>query len=240
MLTWIAILALAWLLWVILARRLVDNPWKTVSHGLIWLPGLVYVRLVHNLRVLGEISNLADPPEGPLLIVANHTAGIDPIIVQARCKRPIRWIMAEDMKEPRLDWAWRLYEIIFVDRYQRKAQSLRDAIRHLRAGGVVGIFPEGSLERPPERLLPFQGGVGWLIKRTGAKVLPVVIRGTPHITPAWASLWRTSNSSLEVGPILDFTNPADDSEPAKIVRTIEQQFLDMTGWDLSTSPPSES
>ncbi len=236
MLPWLAILLALWLLWAIAARRILDNPWQTVRHGLIWPLGLAYVRLVHNLRVRGNADLLADPPAGPLLIVANHTAGIDPILIQARCARPVRWIMAEDMKEPRLNWAWNLFDIIFVDRSERKAQALRDAIRHLQSGGAVGIFPEGSLERPPRRLLPFQAGVGWLIKRTGAKVLPVVVRGTPHANPAWASLWRTSNSSIEIGELLDFTNPG--REPSEIVDALQSTFVAMTGWDIA-EPPSE-
>lgn len=228
---WIVTISAAWLLWALIARGIIDNPWGTVAHGIIWRLGLLYVRRVHRLDVLAHADLLRDPPPGPLIIVANHTAGIDPMLIQARCSRPIRWIMAEDMREPRLAWVWSLFGIIFVDRDMGRAQGLREAIAYLRHGGIVGIFPEGGLERPAERLRPFQAGVGVLVQRSGAPVLPIVIRGTPDVSPAWASLWRASRSSIEVGVIQRF----EATKPRAIADELERVFRDMTGWDLAPS-----
>ena len=193
---------------------------------------------MHHLRVTGDSDLLARPPAGPLIILANHTADIDPVLIQTRCSRPIRWIMAEDMRMPSLEWFWNLYGIIFVDRNLRRAGGLRTAIAHLRAGGVVGIFPEGGLERPPEHLRPFGPGIGVLIQRTGAPVLPVVVRGTPRVGPAWASLWRTSHSTIEVAPIIPLPpgNPRAAS-PRRIAQHLQDAFQSITGWPLA-SPAS--
>ena len=70
----------------------------------------------------------------------------------------------------------------------------REAIKHVRGGGVLGIFPEGGLERPARTILPFQAGVGLIIRRTEAPVLPVVVSGTPIADQAWTSLVRFSSS----------------------------------------------
>jgi hypothetical protein len=53
---------------------------------------------------------------------------------------------------------------------------------------VIGVFPEGRLERPERHLLPFLPGLGVMIKRTRASVLPIVIEGTPQTETAWASV----------------------------------------------------
>ncbi len=230
----IAIILALWVLLALLVRALLRNPWGTVPHGIFWLLGGPYRRFVHHLRVIGRADLLHHPPPGPLIIMANHTAGVDPILIQSVCTRPIRWIMAEDMREPALAWIWDLFGVIFVDRRTRRAQGLREAIRHLRSGGVVGIFPEGGLERPPRRLRPFEPGVGVLVQRTGAPVLPVVIRGTPHVSPAWASLWRPSRSVLEVGDLIEI--PPDKAGDAReVTRLLESRFRSLTGWDEDTS-----
>ncbi len=235
----IALILVAWVLLALFARRLLRNPWGTVPHGIFWVLGGPYRRLVHRLRVLGRADLLHRPPPGPLIILANHTAGVDPILIQSVCTRPIRWIMAEDMREPVLAWIWDLFGVIFVDRRARRAQGLREAIRHLRAGGVVGIFPEGGLERPPRRLRPFEPGIGVLVQRTGAPVLPVVIRGTPHVSPAWASLWHPSRSVLEVGELIQV--PPDKAGDARaITRMLESRFDALTGWNADGAREASS
>src|SRR5438128_727908 len=95
-------------------------------------------------------------------------------------------------------WAW------FVRRPE-VCQRAREAIGHLRAGGVVGIFPEGGIERPPRQVRPFLAGVGLFIKKTKARVLPVVIQGTPVVDPAWASLKHFSHSQVDVKPMIDYS-----------------------------------
>ncbi|WP_410961928.1 lysophospholipid acyltransferase family protein, partial [Salmonella sp. SAL4359] len=84
-----------------------------------------------------------------------------------------------------------------VDRYGREIAAAREAVRHLQSGGVVGIFPEGNLERPPCHILPFLPGVGLIVHRSGAPVIPVLISGTPQIDPAWSSLWRRSRAVVQ-------------------------------------------
>src|SRR5690606_15597843 len=110
---------------------------------------------------------------GPLIVVANHTAGVDPILTSAACPFQIRWIMAQDMRLPWLNWFWRWQRVIFVSRTGRDRGSVREALAHLKDGGVIGIFPEGGLERPPRQILPFRRGVGLLIAKAGVPVLPV-------------------------------------------------------------------
>jgi len=124
--------------------------------------------------------------------------------------------------------------VIFVSRTSRDSIGAREAIRHLRGGGVIGIFPEGGLERPAYQLLPFQPGIGLLIKRTGARVLPVLVDGTPQVDPAWASLWKPSRSRLRFKPTLDYSH--SDLSAAEIANDLRQRFMEWTGWALNDEP----
>ena len=168
------------------------------------------------------------------MIIANHTAGLDPVVIQASVPFHIRWMMAEDMRLGQLEWLWQWLEVIFVSRTSRDSIGTREAIRHLRQGGVIGIFPEGGLERPPFHLMPFQAGVGLLIKRSGARVLPAIVDGTPQVDPAWASLWRPSRTRVRFKPTLDYSGL--DLSPAEIAADLRRRFAEWTGWPFNDEP----
>ncbi len=197
-----------------------------------YLLGRAYVRLVHHLEAHGSdhIPNTRKP--GPLIVVANHTSGVDPLLIQAMLPFAARWVMAEDMRAPALEWFWRWQDVIFVGKPGSEAIGLRQAMRHLRDGGVVGIFPEGGIERPVRHILPFYPGLGALVRSTGASVLPVLVEGTPQVDPAWASLYHPSHSRITFGPIMrDFTGT-----PAEVSDQIRQHYLAWTGWERNDEP----
>lgn len=228
-----------WILWVILAlvglvavgwlaRLLMENPLGDVAGGLLWPVVRSYSRRVHRLRVYGRARVPRDRRPGPLVVVANHTAGVDPVLVQAACPFHIRWMMAEDMRLPWLNWFWTWMGVIFVDREGREGAAAREAVRHLNEGGVIGIFPEGGIERPPRQVLPFNPGVGVLVRRTNATVLPIVIDGTPQADPAWSSLWRPSESTLTVLPPVRYEGKR--MKPDEIAEDLRRRFMAATGW----------
>ncbi len=175
-----------------------------------------------------------------LIVVANHTAGVDPLLIQAALDRmEPRWMMAEDMRHPALEWLWRFASIIFVDRAKPGHAGLNEAIGHLRSGGTLGLFPEGRIERPERTILPFQPGLGVLVRKTGARVLPVIVRGTPGGPTAWSSLLRRSRSSVEFLPVLDFAEAGGGkvrTPAAEITGELRETFRRHSGWPLNDDP----
>ncbi len=218
----------------VLARMIFRNPRGDFDSGIAFLIGRAYVKLVHNLRIHNREHIPTDLKPGPIIIVANHTAGIDPILIQASCPFEIRWIMASDMRATGLEWFWKWQKIIFVGRDRNStAVGLRTAIEHLQDHGVVGIFPEGGLERPPRHILPFHPGFAMLVRKTGARILPVFIDDTPQIDPAWASLWKPSRSTISFGPLLSFDRATPANEITEKVRTY---FIERSGWPVNDHP----
>ncbi len=59
--------------------------------------------------------------------------------------------------------------------------SVESARAVVRAGAVLGFFPEGSRKGPPDALQPFRGGIGYLALRTGVPVVPVALAGTKEL-----------------------------------------------------------
>ena len=134
----------------------------------------LYGRAFQNRRVL---SPCTVPSRGPAVVASNHTAGLDPIAIQSTCPRPIVWIMTREYYDlPSLRWFLAYCEMIPIDRGGRDSAAWRAALKMLKAGRVVGVFPEGRIETTRD-LLPLQTGVAYLAKRGGADLFPVWVDG---------------------------------------------------------------
>lgn len=214
------------------AGRAYGRKWSPALNpfdGFLYLIGYGYARGVHDLCVETE-DGAFDDLGGPMIVVCNHTAGVDPILVSCAVPTKIHWLMAEDMRLRGLEWLWNWAGVIFIARNRHGRTGLRRARAHLGAGGVIGIFPEGRIERPANRLMPFASGVGVLVHRSGARVLPVIIEGTPcEASSAWDSLWTRSSTRIRVMRPIDYKSKGMTN--AQIAQDLHDRFEHWTGWD---------
>ncbi len=177
-------------------QHVVRGPMRTGLQNLLWRVTRLYCQALHRLRVTGAHRV---PREGPVLLVANHIAGTDPLLVQAALPRLVRWMMARDMMKRSLGWAWRAGEVIGVNRDGNDRAAMREAIEVLCDGQVVGIFPEGQINEEPSELMAFQPGLALIAEKADALIVPVYISGMrPGLGP-WKPLWRLSRSRVVFG-----------------------------------------
>lgn len=233
---WLVILLLvAYLGFAFWVRMVMDNPRREFFAGFAWHLMRLYSRFFHRTTYIGlEHTPRVQHPE-PMIVVSNHTAGVDPILIQAPLPYEVRWVMTADMKLEWLNWFWDYAKIIFVDRKRKDSMGPREAIAHVKAGGTLGIFPEGGLERPPRQIRPFMSGVGLMIKRTGVPVLPVVVSDTPIADEAWTSLYTPSRSRVEFKEPIRYEGKEWTAE--RIAEDLRRRFLEWTGWPANDHPP---
>jgi 1-acyl-sn-glycerol-3-phosphate acyltransferase len=232
--TWVILGFLALLAFAAACRRLLVNPRGDVETGLAWHGMRFYSRVRHRVRVEGQEWIPRGSPAGPLIVVANHTGGVDPILVQSAVLPEIRWLMSGEMRVAAVDCIWTWSKVIFVDGQGGDVTGAREAIRHVKGGGILGIFPEGGIERPPETILPFLPGVGFIIRRTGAPVLPVVIDGTAKGDTAWTSLVRSSHARIRFQEPIRYGSAK--MSPQEIAEDLRRRFGEWTGWPLNDHP----
>ena len=84
------------------------------------------------------------------------------------------------------------------------------------------------MEHPFEHINPYQPGVGMLVLKSGARVLPVVIRGTPRMDRAYASLLVPSHAHVTFLPIRDYAGRGLDA--AGIALDLELLAAASLGW----------
>jgi 1-acyl-sn-glycerol-3-phosphate acyltransferase len=219
---------LAWLLWAWAANRIADNPRDDALYGILVPVARVYARLLHRTRHEGlehvRAAHARTPGCG-LIIIANHTAGVDPVLIQPACPFFIRWMMTSEMRLPILEPFWVWMDILFVGAdAERKGVSelnvVREAVRHTRNGAVLGLFPEGRIARPRGVLCPIQPGIGLLVTRSGGLVLPVVVTGTPDVSTPWASLFWPSRATVRFMPTIDYSG----WRPAAVVSDLSARY----------------
>ena len=191
-----AYLVLMILWWTLAVPALRRGPSGTAPLGLLWRISRLVLRWRQHPTFEGLEHYEAALDSGAVLVVANHTGGVDPVLVQAAGPRLIRWMMARDMMGRGLEDLWALTRVIPVDRTGTDAASLLAAMRTLKRGGVVGVFPEGRITRPSGTIRPFQEGVGVLASRCRAAVLPCWISGTPDVDGMAGSVFGRSDARV--------------------------------------------
>lgn len=175
--------------------------------------GWLWTRRVHGYQIEGFTAEarslLDDPASGPVIVVCNHTAGVDPILVQLSMRRRLRWFMAAEQMVGALGWFWRLQRVIPVHYDRRDTQSLLAAMVHLRAGGALGVFPEGGIARPHGQVYRFMPGFASLAAKGKAKVVVLSLRGIPANAGVLRSLLIPCSATLRLLAILDPPSNAD-------------------------------
>ncbi len=141
------------------------------------------------------------------LLVCNHASFLDPPLAGTPWPRPIHYLAREDLFDiPLLSWWMRHCSVIPTRRGPGSLYSLRRVIQLVKSGEVVLVFPEGT-RSPTGELQDPRGGVGFLIKMTGAPVYPCYIDGAFEAWPRDARIPRPRNIRVIYGAPV--TLPAD-------------------------------
>jgi len=144
------------------------------------------------------VRGLAHLPEGPCILVANHSSFLDAYVLMAAIPRRFHYVAKRELLDNR--WLGKPLERIgtlFVERFdvQRGVDEARKVAEAARAGQSLGFFPEGTFTRMPG-LLPFRMGAFVAAAQAAAPVVPVTIRGTRSILRAGS--WFPRRGRLEV------------------------------------------
>jgi len=147
--------------------------------------------LIHTMYRVDKEGLDNVPEKGACIVVCNHVSYVDALVIAACVPRPIRFVMDHRIFQvPFLNWLFRTMQAIPVAS-ARVDPALKDAAfdkaaAALRAGEVVGIFPEGSLT-PDGEIARFRPGIEQMVKDTPVPVVPMALRGL------WGSFFSRSH-----------------------------------------------
>jgi 1-acyl-sn-glycerol-3-phosphate acyltransferase len=116
------------------------------------------------------------PPQGPVIVAANHTGVIDGPLLAIFGPRPVHALTKEEMFHGPLGPLLRVTGQVRLDRFSTDLRAVRTCLHVLEHGGAVGIFPEGN--RGAGDLTRFRNGAAYLALVSGAPVVPLMMYGT--------------------------------------------------------------
>ncbi|WP_034272119.1 lysophospholipid acyltransferase family protein [Haloechinothrix halophila] len=116
------------------------------------------------------------PRTGPIVLVANHTSMVEPQLLFGLLPRRSVFLVKEEMFHGPVGRGLELIGQLPVRRGEPDRTPLLHAVRLLRSGGMVGVFPEGTRGSGDVKVAEL--GAAWLVRSSGAIVQPVAVRGT--------------------------------------------------------------
>lgn len=118
------------------------------------------------------------PDKGPLVVASNHKSWLDPVAIGVVLKRPVSFMAkAELFRYPVFGWLIRNLHAFQVKRGEADLSALKNALRILKEGKVLGIFVEGTRIKS-EGIGEPKKGVYAISKSSGAPVVLCAIKGT--------------------------------------------------------------
>ena len=114
--------------------------------------------------------------DAPYILISNHLSLLDPFAVAQPCKKyEIRFLGKKEItKNKLLGSLVKKIHMIPVDRHHSDLSAMRQCLKALKEGKVLGIFPEGT--RHHEYLMtPIESGTAMLALRSGAPLIPIYL-----------------------------------------------------------------
>ena len=214
---------------LLLPRALVParpGPPPEIRGGLrpLWWLNAFYCALVHRL----EAPRTAPLPEhGPALLIANHTSGIDHLLLQASSRRVLGFLIAREFFD-----LWytrpfcRLLGCIPVRRDGRDLGAARSALRALKEGRVVPIFPEGRITPESGRVIgPGKPGAAFIALHARVPVIPAYICGTPPTNQIPRVLLWPSHARVVYGDPIDPSELAGDPSDRAALDAVTDRLM---------------
>ncbi len=148
---------------------------------------------------------------GPTLLACNHLSGLDPLLVVAACRHPIRFMIAQEEYERfGLQWLFRAAGCIPVSRSGRVEIAFRTTLTALHNGEVVLLFPEGGINNTDQPLRKLKPGIIKLAKIANVPITVLRVDGMRGQGSTVPAILLPGRARLTVLADLECVNKTDD------------------------------
>jgi 1-acyl-sn-glycerol-3-phosphate acyltransferase len=200
------------------------EPWYRFAESVLIPPLTVWFRW----RFDG-LSNV--PPEGAVLVAVNHISHFDPLahafFLEKAGRRPRFLAKSELYRNPLIRRVLRGARQIPVRRGSGETAPVDAAMRSLREGEVVVVYPEGTVTKNPD-LTPMAAktGIARLTLASGVPVLPMAVWGTQHVERLGRKSFRPGTLIwVKAGIPRDFSEHDENPEDPETLRKVADAVM---------------
>ena len=171
---------------------------------LLYVADSLYCRLCFHWRASRRCPFLE---ERSAIIIANHRSPLDPLLIWVGMnnRRPLECLTAKEyFGIPVLQFIFEATHAIPVERKGKDMAATREALRRLKVGHYLGVFPEGRINTGPG-LLPGDTGIAWLALHSQAPVYPVFIHNAPQSDNMVSPFYTFTRVRISYGDAADLS-----------------------------------
>jgi 1-acyl-sn-glycerol-3-phosphate acyltransferase len=166
-----------------------------------WLFFFIYFKLRLIVKVVGR-KNI--PAKGSFVFASNHASFLDPVLLGTSIHRSLNYMAREELFEKGfLAWALPKVQAFPVKRGEGDLGALRQALRLLKTGKPLVIFPEGTRTEDGE-LQRGKPGIGFIVAKSGVPVVPAYIEGSFDALPKGVKTLRRRKMMVYIGKPIYF------------------------------------
>lgn len=177
-----------------------------------------YCKIVHRVKIEGQ-ENI--PLDEPLIYCGNHRTYLDPPLIVVTAKRHVRFMAKIELKKnPFFAFLGVVFDGIYVNRDSKDITAIKTALKALKNGECVALFPEGT-RNGLEKGQKAKDGAAFFALRSGAKVMPCGISG---------GTGKFDKVTIRYGKPLDFSKYDKNDKEAldKITDEIMENIIELT------------
>lgn len=153
-------------------------------------------KILFRIKVFGK-TNL--PKNGGFILASNHTSYLDPIALGVACPRKLNFMAKEELFfNPAFACFMSALGAFPVRRNSADLSALKEAMRRLKRGEVLTLFPEGSRRSDSVSAEPYPG-IGFLAAKLNVPVIPAYIQGSNYALPKQAKFIKATQISVYFG-----------------------------------------
>lgn len=117
------------------------------------------------------------PKEGKIILAGNHTHFFNCFSVAIATKRCVHFLAKAELMKGIGKYIFPGLGIIPIDRSTSGKEAVMETERYLEDGKLIAIFPEGTINRTDDPMMPFKGGAVKIACDTGCEIVPFAITG---------------------------------------------------------------
>ena len=177
----------------------------------------IFFVVVYRVKVIGT-ENIPKDKKQPLIYCGNHRTYKDPPLIVVTAKRHVRFLAKEELKKnPLFAFLGVVFGGIYVKRDSKDVSALKTTLKALKNGESIALFPEGT-RNGIEKGEKAKDGAAFFAVRTGAKVIPVGIKGGEK---------PFKKMTIKYGKPMDFSNRSKD-ELDEITDEIMKEIIELS------------
>ena len=134
----------------------------------------LYIKIIYRPMIIGT-DNINK--EGPVILAGNHTNQLDSLFLISSTKRSISFLGKHTLLKGFKKYFFKSMGVIPVNRAIKDKSVIPISVDALKNNGVLGIFPEGTINRTNDIIMPFKIGAIKIAQLTGVPIVPFVING---------------------------------------------------------------